>query len=58
LLTTGLGVAFAKDDDRGLAEKLNQTLNEMRKDGTMEKLIHRYLDHSDTYLEVDSLEKN
>ena len=58
LLTTGLGVAFAKDDDRGLAEKLNQTLNQMRKDGTMEKMIHRYLDHSDAYLEVDSLEKN
>ena len=56
LLTTGLGVAFAKSDDRDLAEKLDQTLTQMRKDGSMRRIIRHYLDDADRYLEVDSLE--
>ena len=33
LMITGIGVAFAKDDDRGICEQMNQTLKEMRQDG-------------------------
>ena len=28
------GVAFAKEDDRGICEQMDQTLEEMRQDGT------------------------
>ena len=35
LMITGIGVAFAKDDDRGICEQMNQTLEEMRQDGTI-----------------------
>ena len=57
LLTVGLGVAFAKDDDRGLNEELSQTFEEMRSDGTMKRIIGKYLEHPEKYLEVESLEK-
>ena len=30
LMITGIGVAFAKDDDRGICEQMSQTLEEMR----------------------------
>lgn len=53
LLYTGLGVAFAKNDERGIAEKLNKTLEEMHKDGTTRKIVAKYLDEPDRYLEVE-----
>lgn len=56
LLVTGLGVAFARNDERGLAEKLDKTLKEMHKDGTTKKILEKYLGDADRYLEVDSLE--
>ena len=52
LMITGIGVAFAKDDDRGICE---QTLEEMRQDGTSLKIIEKYLDDPQKYLEVDDL---
>lgn len=55
LLTTGLGVAFALNDRRGVAEKLDLTLKEMYKEGTTKKIIEKYLGDADRYLEVDRL---
>ena len=39
LMITGIGVAFAKDDDRGICEQMEQTLEEMRQDGTSLKIV-------------------
>ena len=55
LMITGIGVAFAKDDDRGICEQMDQTLEEMRQDGTSLKIIKKYLDDPQKYLEVDDL---
>lgn len=57
LLTVGLGVAFDKKDDRGLAEQLSATFEEMRKDGTTEEIIGKYLENPKKYLEVEEDEK-
>ena len=54
-MITGIGVAFAKDDDRGICEQMDQTLAEMRQDGTSLKIIEKYLDDPQKYLEVDDL---
>ncbi len=56
LMTVGIGVAFSKYDDRGICEKLDETLEEMRLDGTSEKIISKYLDNASSYLEVDKLD--
>ena len=56
-MTVGIGVAFAKNDTRGLAEELNQVLEEMRNDGTSEKIIGKYLENPEKYLEVGQLEE-
>ena len=55
LMLTGIGVAFAKDDDRGICEQMEQTLEEMRQDGTSLKIVEKYLDDPQKYLEVDNL---
>ena len=52
LMTVGLGVAFAKDDTRGICQKLEQTLADMKEDG---KIIGKYLDDPEKYLEVDKI---
>ena len=57
LLVVGLGVAFSKNDDRGLNEKLTETFNEMQEDGTMEEIVGRYLDNPEKYLEVNEDEE-
>ena len=57
LLTVGLGVAFSKNDDRGINEELTETFAEMRKDGTMAQILGKYLDDPEKYLEVDADEK-
>ena len=51
LLTVGLGVAFAKDDERGLEQALSDTFAQMREDGTMEEIIGRYLEEPRRYME-------
>ncbi len=56
LLTTGLGVAFAKNDTRGLAQQLNDTFAQMREDGTLERIVGKYLENTAQYLEVDTVE--
>ena len=55
LMTVGLGVAFAKDDTRGICQKLEQTLADMKEDGTAAKIIGKYLDDPEKYLEVDKI---
>ena len=55
LLVTGLGVAFAKNDSRGLDHQLNDTFAQMREDGTLERIVGKYLEHASQYLEVDTL---
>lgn len=50
LLTVGLGVAFSLQDDRGLEKELSKVFAEMRRDGTMEEIIGRYLEHPESYL--------
>ena len=47
LLTVGLGVAFSKQDDRGLEQELSETFAEMRADGTMAEIIGKYLGEND-----------
>lgn len=55
LMTVGIGVAFSKNDRRGLDKGLYDALESMRKDGTSAKIIGKYLDHPETYLEVEQL---
>ncbi len=56
LLVTGLGVAFAKNDSRGLDHQLNDTFAQIREDGTLERIVGKYLDHASQYLEVDTID--
>ena len=56
LLVTGLGVAFAKNDSRGLDHQLNDTFAQMREDGTLERIVGKYLEHASQYLEVDTID--
>lgn len=56
ILTTGLGVAFDREDDRQIAEQLSGTLEQMRQDGTSEKILSHYLSEAEKYLEVERIE--
>ena len=56
LLVTGLGVAFAKNDSRGLDLQLNDTFAQMREDGTLERIVGKYLEPASQYLEVDTID--
>ena len=57
LQVVGLGVAFDISDERGLNEELSQVFEEMRKDGTMEKILGEYLEDPGKYLEVEAYEE-
>lgn len=57
VLVTGIGVAFDKQDERGLAQQLTDVFKQMRQDGTMKEIVGRYLDDPETFLEVDELEQ-
>ena len=48
LYSSKLGVAFAKDKDEQVVQKLTQTLNEMREDGTITEILTGY------HLDVES----
>ena len=52
LLTVGLGVAFARTDQRGLDKELSRTFEEMRADGSLEQIVGRDLDEPQRLLEV------
>lgn len=51
LAAVGLGVAFAKDDKRGLAGRLTHIFAEMLADGTTRGIVGRYLDDPGHYLD-------
>ena len=55
LLVTGLGVAFATNDSRGLDSQLNDTFAQLREDGTLEQIVGKYLENPSQYLEVDTI---
>ena len=46
-----------KVGDLGLAAQLNEVFEQMREDGSMEKLVGKYLDDPAHSLEVDALEQ-
>ena len=54
LLTVGLGVAFARTDDRGLAQELSRTFSQMRDDGTTQQILGKYLENPQKYMEASS----
>ena len=56
LLVTGLGVAFAKNDSRGLDHQLNDTFAQMREDGTLERIVGKYLEQASQYLEEATID--
>ena len=57
LLVVGLGVAFSKEDTRGIAEQLNEILKEIRLDGTEEQILSQYLENAESCLEVEEYGK-
>ncbi len=54
LQTVDLGVAFAKEDTRGLDQELTKVLKRMQKEGVTEKIIGKYLPDAKNYLEVNN----
>lgn len=56
IATADLGVAFSKDDTSDHCEKINKVLNEMKKDGTVEKIIKKYT--SDTTSDGEEVPAN
>lgn len=50
LQTVGLGVAFDKEDRRGLDRLLNETLQQMRSDGTVLETIGKYLPNAQRFM--------
>ena len=53
-MTVGLGVAFARTDDRGLAQELSRTFSQMRDDGTTQQILGKYLEDPQKYMEASS----
>lgn len=54
LLAVGLGVAFARSDDRGLAQELSRIFSQMRDDGTTQQILGKYLENPQKYMEASS----
>lgn len=50
LLTVELGVAFDREDTRGLDTQLTEVLDQMQEDGTTEQIIGKYLPDAGRYL--------
>lgn len=56
LQSVELGVAFDKNDARGLDTQLTKVLAQMQKDGTTERIIGGYLQNAESYLEDEDAE--
>lgn len=56
LQSVELGVAFDKNDERGMHTRLTEALDDMRQDGTVERIIGKYLQHAENYLEDENAE--
>ena len=50
--TVGLGVAFYKNDTRGIDRRLTDILINMHDDGTEKEILEKYVEDTDKYLEV------
>ena len=50
--TVGLGVAFDKNDTRGIDRRLTDILINMHDDGTEKEILEKYVEDTDKYLEV------
>lgn len=57
LLIVGLGVAFSIEDNRGINLELSKVFAEMKNDGTLERILGKYLENPQKYLEADGYEK-
>lgn len=57
LQSVDLGVAFSKDDTRGLDVKLTTVLGKMQEEGVTEQIIDKYLSNAENYLEGGYEEK-
>ena len=57
LQSVNLGVAFSKDDSRGLDTKPTEVLLQMQEEGITEQIISKYLSNADNYLEGGYEEK-
>ncbi len=51
LQSVDLGVAFDREDTRGINVQLTEVLREMQRDGTTEQIIGKYLLNAERYLE-------
>lgn len=56
LLDVGLGIAFDKNDERGIAEALDGALSDMLSDGTMADILGRYFDDVSPFLDMEGLD--
>lgn len=56
LVETGIGFAFGVDDYRGIDKKLTIALNEMRADDTMERILSKYVDNPELYLDLSDID--
>ncbi len=54
LLDVGLGAAFYKNDNRGIDVALDDMLSEMHADGSLERIIGKYLEDPSKCLGVDA----
>lgn len=54
--TVGLGVAFDKNDTRGIDRRLTDILINMHDDGTEKEILEKYVEDTDKYLEVGTYE--
>ena len=41
-MTSNLGVAFSKDFDSNVVQKLNAALNDMKNEGTIDEIVRKY----------------
>ncbi len=51
LINASVGTAFALDGDAELCKKVNDAIDEMEKDGTLQEIIENYLDDASRYIE-------
>lgn len=53
LVHVKVGVAFAKDTTSTVPSRLDRTLSSMKRDGTIKRILSRYVEDPDDFLEVD-----
>lgn len=56
LQSVDLGVAFDKNDKRGIDVKLTKALSEMNRNGSIKKIVGKYLANTEDYLEDENEE--